>query len=471
MAPRGRRPKGRYNFGTGTMNFWQTIKKFREDLAEEFLNFFAKKGPKNDGVGITDTPRTSKIPESREIKTGKIRDTESRPDELAEPPAESNGLPLVASRIGHCPYCGSENFVKRGTRKKKKERIQLYLCRDCRRTFTPFSVKGKRYSLPVIIDAISCYNLGFSFEQVSRILKQKQAVEIQPSSIGDWYEEYKGFCAYSRMRPFAVKEFSPYETVETATLAHRQLYRYRFHRAKAKYIIEESFRHHQFLPLKEFLELVPGECPHQYFQQGLRASEAPLFFSKKEMIVRDKENYATKLAKFVLPAAAENKIRHELLQKFMLYNDSVTIATEVPVYLTREDLAHMQTQLGFELYFKEKGEMRKVAVEELPNLITGHIDFLQVRNGLIHILDYKSPASKVRPIEQLTLYALALSRLSGLRVFNFKCAWFDEKDYFEFYPLHAVYKRKKGRRRKVYTMEGTYDINKNADKIETIRPT
>ena len=40
--------------------------------------------------------------------------------------------------------------------------------------------------------------------------------------------------------------------------------------------------------------------------------------------------------------------------------------------------------------------------------------------------------------------ALALSRLTGLRLFDFKCAWFDESDYFEFYPLHVVYKHKKG---------------------------
>jgi len=47
----------------------------------------------------------------------------------------------------------------------------------------------------------------------------------------------------------------------------------------------------------------------------------------------------------------------------------------------------------------------------------------------------------------LTIYALALSRLTGLRLFCFKCAWFDEDDYFEFYPLHVVYKKKgKGKR-------------------------
>jgi len=107
----------------------------------------------------------------------------------------------------------------------------------------------------------------------------------------------------------------------------------------------------------------------------------------------------------------------------------------------------------------------------LPKLITGHIDILQIRNGQIHLLDYKSEAEKERPVEQLTLYAMALSRLTGLRLFEFKCAWFDEKDYFEFYPLHVLHKpRKTQRRRKVYTMEGVYQVNKNPDKLERIRP-
>ena len=111
-----------------------------------------------------------------------------------------------------------------------------------------------------------------------------------------------------------------------------------------------------------------------------------------------------------------------------------------------------------------------MSVDDLPKLITGHIDILQIRNGSAHILDYKPNAAKEQPIEQLTLYALALSRLTGIRLFDFKCAWFDENDYFEFFPLHAVYKRKKGRRKRVYTKEGIYELNKKLEKIENLRP-
>ena len=448
-----------------------------------------------------------------------------------------------------CPYCSSANFVKRGTRQKKGGKVQLYICNDCQRTFTPAWTKNRQHSWSTMLEAISYYNLGFSLAQTCDIMKQKFQIEIQPSTVAIWVEDNKEICAYHRMRDFAVKHFSPYEVVETCTLAHRQLYRFRYHHAKIKYIMEDDFKHYKFYPLKEWLDNVSTETPHQYFQEGLRASEAPLKFSKTEMIVRSKENYATKLTEMVFKGVSENKARHEALQRFLIANDTVTVATEVPVYLKREDLAHMMTQLGFQLFANKKSaqnadnlgnsnliqnsrlpsntqysrtensvkslsknpnraveiggieppdswmaipnphqaiptaaslyhknkshekeqELKILGLDEIPKLITGHIDFLQIRNGSVHILDYKSNAAKERPIEQLTLYALALSRLTGLRLFYFKCAWFDEKDYFEFFPLHVVYKPGRGRK-KIYTKEGVYNMNEKMNRMASLRP-
>ena len=284
------------------MNIAEKINNFGKQLRGKLAALLSKMGRNKITPYITNSQQNAKIFETRDTGASEIRDMApsiSQNSRLREAAASQVG-------VGHCPYCQSKDFVKRGVRKKKKETVQLFLCRSCRRTFTQFPVKGKSYSLPVIIDAISYYNIGFSFEQVSKVLKEKNGVEIQPSSVFDWYEQYKEMCAYARMRPFAVKEFSPYNVIETATLAHRQLYRFRFHRAKAKLIIKETFRHYHLKPMAEFLELVPSECPHQYFQDGLRASEAPLFFSKTEMIVRSKENYATKMAR-VCPARGQRQ--------------------------------------------------------------------------------------------------------------------------------------------------------------------
>jgi ATP-dependent exoDNAse (exonuclease V) beta subunit len=110
----------------------------------------------------------------------------------------------------------------------------------------------------------------------------------------------------------------------------------------------------------------------------------------------------------------------------MLINDSVTAAVEIPVYLSGADIAYYRGR-GFGLGFDTE-------------IITGHIDFLQIRNGYLHILDYKPEARmETHAHVQLTIYALALSRRLNLPLRHFKCAWFDENDYFEFFPLQAVY--------------------------------
>jgi len=430
---------------------------------------------------LTISGRTPEISKTREMETLSTREIEK--DTLSKDKSNSPvGKP--ASDSLKCPYCFSTDFVKRGLRKKKHEQVQLYLCKTCNRTFTAHLTKGKHYPLAIIFDGISLYNLGYSLEQTCRILKNRssEGLVTSPTALSNWLAEFDELCRFSRMREYALKKYSPKEMTVYSTLAHRQLFRYRFHRAKCELIIDEDFKHRRFGPLQEFLEMVPGECPHQYFQKGLRASEVPITFSKKEMIVRAKQNYATRLCETVLQSVKERKKRHDALQRFMLFNDSVTVATEIPVYLTKDDLEHMQTQLGFEMYQKnskkKNGELKKAMEDlklfpkaKLPKLITGHIDLIQIRNGQIHILDYKPKAEKERPIEQLTLYAMALSRLTGLRMFEFKCAWFDENDYFEFYPLHVLYKPKKRLYRKnVITNEGIYSINKLKEKIERIRP-
>lgn len=160
--------------------------------------------------------------------------------------------------------------------------------------------------------------------------------------------------------------------------------------------------------------------------------------------VKSKNNLACKLTQLALQAAKTNKERHQSIQDFMLINDSTTIAVEVPVYLTNWDAGYYRNQKGFIF-----------PLNNYKTPIMGHIDVLQIRNGLIHILDYKPEAENQNPIEQLTIYALALSRKLNLPLYHFKCLtceareetrspchWFDESNYFEFFPLHAVYEKK-----------------------------
>jgi ATP-dependent exoDNAse (exonuclease V) beta subunit len=109
----------------------------------------------------------------------------------------------------------------------------------------------------------------------------------------------------------------------------------------------------------------------------------------------------------------------------MLANDSVTLAVEIPIWLREPDIAAIEARWGISLAAK---------VPRADRTITGHIDFLQVRNGAVHLLDYKPDAMTNKPFAQLTIYALALSQLTGIPLFDFKCAWFNEHQYCEFFP-------------------------------------
>jgi ATP-dependent exoDNAse (exonuclease V) beta subunit len=187
----------------------------------------------------------------------------------------------------------------------------------------------------------------------------------------------------------------------------------------------------RFAPVADFLEGIPTRCPHDLFRRDgdpkARASQAhPEFADVSRIIVNRKENAATAAAALIIPAVGNNKLRHETLQRFMLANDSVTVAIEIPIWLDEKNIDALERQHGITL---------APPIATADRTITGHIDFLQVRNGAVHVLDYKPDAATNKPIAQLAIYALALTRLvPGLKLFDIKCAWFNEHEYCEFFP-------------------------------------
>jgi hypothetical protein len=237
------------------------------------------------------------------------------------------------------------------------------------------------------------------------------------------------------LRPKALPRFPAAQTIRSIKLYHRQVYGFAYHRPKLDFLRkgmldDKRTGDKHFANVADSLESIPSACPHELFTRvddpKARASQAaPEFADASRIIVNRRENAATQTAALIIPAVGNNKLRHETLQRFMLANDSVTLAVEIPVWLTETDIEAIERQYSVELAPKTGA----------PRLITGHIDFLQVRNGAVHILDYKPDAHTNTPIAQLTIYALALTRrVPGLKLFDIKCAWFNELEYCEFFP-------------------------------------
>jgi predicted DNA-binding protein len=223
-------------------------------------------------------------------------------------------------------------------------------------------------------DGVTFYNLGYSFAQAAAKVKSRQGHKIAPSTLASWMTENQELTTYGRLRDQTRRKFTPSQTIRSRKLYHRQVYSFAYHQPKLA-LLRENPQHRRFAPLADFLEGVPDICPHDLFQNASRASQFPNFVSRNHLVVVEKENFATRTAALVIPTVADNRLRHETLQRFMLANDSVTLAVEIPIWLTPADIDALEVEYGISL-IPEDGPRQA---------LTGHIDFIQVRNGAVHI--------------------------------------------------------------------------------------
>jgi len=352
---------------------------------------------------------------------------------------------VIQAKPDCCPFCDGRRTVKRGLRRNSLRHLQLYWCRDCGRYFAPLmGLKGVKYPPRLIARALCLYHLGFTQEEAARRILAEHHIRVPRRTIANWIAGYRPITTFHRFRSAAVLQFG-HTMLREQILDHRQEYHYKVHVAKVAltanavppgvsskvesylFSVFENFPHHLFRDQEM------ESASHQHMDDGVRRPDSATAmrssksnFETLPFARTEKENLANDLAALGLLLARRNRDRHPSIQGFMLANDSCTIACEVPVYLTAEEIG----------YFKSRGFF--VALPESATPITGHIDVVQIRNGWIHLLDYKPNAREIDPVNQLIVYALALASRTRLPVKLFKCAWFDEKDYFEFFPLAAV---------------------------------
>lgn len=353
--------------------------------------------------------------------------------------------------IVYCKECGSKNIIKKGKSKTKFLVKQIYKCKDCNKRFVLGF--GKSYPAKIIMDSATSYNLGNNLAETSKIIKKRHKVKVPEKTIYSWVKEFNEICSYYRIRDKAKKLVKPKDIVFKKIFRHLQLYKFRYHKAKIEFFINEYFN-----GLRDYLLDISKNCPNELFKDSFRISNVDLNIDISKIKIFKKENYACKLASLALKSANKNSERHDKLQEFMLANDTCTIATEVPVYLFLDEIkqygvlglleiplnkntSNENNQSGGNglLALKVKHEALHPPVHiKQESAITGHIDFVQLKFGSVYVLDYKPDASRVDAVSQLFVYALALSVRTGIWLRNFRCAWFDENDYYEFAPSDIV---------------------------------
>ncbi len=307
-----------------------------------------------------------------------------------------------------CLYCKSDYVIKNGKGKRKKRSVQRYKCNACGKRFLQGGMEKKQYPSRVILQSIICYNQGKTLKETSKSVNRIFKVKTYPQLISNWISQYSDDCSYGRIRERG-RDF-----LFRKNFDHKQVYQFSYHKLKV-----EKFINNYFLDIKKYLKTVDKKCPHELFKRegNMRASHIDL--GEKVKVFR-KNNYACRLANLALKANKDNRKRHQEVQEFMLSNDTSTLACEVPVWSFPEEMRKLKT------------------FSHVKEPVTGHIDVLQQRYGLLYVLDYKPVAEKEKPISQLFFYAFALSVRTGIWLRNFKCAWFDEDNYYEFSPGEIV---------------------------------
>jgi transposase-like protein len=342
----------------------------------------------------------------------------------------------IPGKPSFCPHCHSHAIIKKGSRQNLYRIIPQYQCRSCYKYFSSATIAKVKYPPRLIMQAITYYNLGHPQTTVANLLAKKHRTRVPRRTISEWIKRYRSVCIYVRLRDQAVKRYQPENLIQTHLLEHRQVYTFQLHRAKLE-LLETNLSPRSLTRLRTYLESVStAQFPHHLFQEEQPSSSqtalniqrsSKIQLNTLPLVKTEKQNLANDLATLGLIMARTNRERHPAIQEFMLVNDSTTVACEVPVYLTADNIR----------YFQHKGFHLTLPATTAP--ITGHIDIVQIRNGLIQILDYKPDAHKIQPVSQLVTYALALASLTKLPLKVFKCAWFDDKHYYEFFPLPAVY--------------------------------
>jgi len=325
-----------------------------------------------------------------------------------------------------CVECGSKDVVKKGKRKTKLALKQIYKCKDCSKRFTLEQLRNKTYPAKIVMRAVSDYNLGHNLEKTSKLINKKYKTKISPKTIYAWLKEFNNICTYNRIRKKSVLLFKPNKVILKKVFYHQQPYKFQYHRAKAEFFINEYFS-----GLGHYLSNIVY-IDNELFENSNRGSDVKLDFDFDKIEINEKKNYACELAKLAWGMTNDNRKRHDILQSFMLVNDSCTVACEVPVYLLADEIKYYKF-----INKKTKGLKNKNKL----NTLTGHIDLVQLKFGLIYVLDFKPDASKEKlekVMSQLFVYAFALSKRTGIWLRNLRCAWFDSDNYYEFNPNEII---------------------------------
>ena len=196
--------------------------------------------------------------------------------------------------------------------------------------------------------------------------------------------------------------------ISGVSLKHGAEYYFRIHRAKSKYLLVDELK-----KLHYFIFDVLKSCPNDYFFEGPRSSVLKTAISVKLEKVEHEVKF---FARMGLDSNYYGNA-HLNVQMFMLAYDKRTVAIEVPIWISSDELEFYET------------------IFNSTKPLSGHIDVVRVEDDCIWIWDYKPNAHREKfACTQTFFYALMLSIRTGIPLERFRCGYFDDKNVYCFKP-------------------------------------
>lgn len=300
-----------------------------------------------------------------------------------------------------CPQCLSANHVvKTGIRNTKKGPIQKYMCRSCKKSFSDSPQPYTQYPMKVILHSLELYNLGYPVSMVRTEIGKRYPCSPPTRTIYSWIRRFGDKLDFSELRK--KYDIHPDEVIKEKVFNHQQVFPFRYHSLKL------NIFNRTYPGMKRYINWVERSLPDRMFLNGPRAST---FRRAKEIPVKEKEDKITELCRLSLLRMSNRNSAHDSIESFILINDSITVCTELPVFLNPSE----SKDLGI----------------RVP--LTGHIDIIQMKDNKIRILDYKPNLNRPENFaSQLDLYRRCFSRRTSIPEKEISIGVFNEHGYMEY---------------------------------------
>lgn len=85
-----------------------------------------------------------------------------------------------------CPFCASQNLIKRGVRKTQLQEKQRFSCKDCKKRFVLEPIKYIKGNAKIVCLAMDCYYKGLSYRDIADQFNQFYGLKLHHETIRRW---------------------------------------------------------------------------------------------------------------------------------------------------------------------------------------------------------------------------------------------------------------------------------------------